>query len=153
MGIKKILMGITASMAVVVFAATFAYAKKPILTPSSLKGATVVNAEWVKTHKNKIQVYDARFKAEYVDAHIPGAISVWYHEKSKHSVNFDASKDSLDLSKFPSNKNTPAIVYCNGPRCWKSYKSAVTLIRAGYERVYWFRGGFPAWEKAGYPVK
>ncbi|GMT43845.1 MAG: hypothetical protein IEMM0003_0664 [bacterium] len=152
MNIKKILVGIIASMAVVVYATTFAYAKKSV-TPSSLKGATIVNAKWVKANKNKIQAYDARMKAEYVDAHIPGAISVWYHEKSKKSVNFDGSKDRFDLSKFPSNKNTPEIVYCNGPRCWKSYKAAVTLIRAGYKYVYWFRGGLPAWIKAGYPTE
>ena len=63
-----------------------------------------------------------------------GAVSVPYDEKSEHVVDFDAKKDELDLSKFPADKNAPIIVYCNGPRCWKSYKASVLLIKAGYKK-------------------
>ena len=43
-------------------------------------------------------------------------------------------KDELDLNQFPTDKNAPIIVYCNGPRCWKSYKASVLLIKAGYKK-------------------
>ncbi len=128
-------------------------AAKP-LTPESLPGATVVDDEWVKANYQKIKVYDARKKAEYVEEHISGAISAPYKEKSGKTVDFDASKDKLDISKYPADKNESIIVYCNGARCWKSYKSAVMLIRAGYKKVYWYRdNGFPGWKSKGYPVE
>ncbi len=128
-------------------------AAKP-LTPETLKGATVVNDEWVKANHNKMKTFDARMKAEYVEGHLPGAISTPYREKSKKSVDFDSSKDNLDLSKFPTNKYEPLIIYCNGPRCWKSYKASVLLIRAGYKKIYWYRNsGFPGWRSKGYPVE
>ncbi len=126
------------------------WAKKP-LTPDSIPGVKVVDAAFVKTNLGKIKVFDVRKKAEYVDGHIPGAINVWYHERSKKSVNFDPSRDRFDLSKFPSDKNEPIIVHCNGPRCWKSYKAIVLLKKAGYKNIYWLRGGWPEWKAKGYP--
>jgi rhodanese-related sulfurtransferase len=127
-------------------------AVKP-MTPDGIDGVKVVDAAWVKSNMDKIKVFDVRKKAEYVEAHIPGAVNVWYHEKSKKTADFDSSRDRLDLSKFPADKNEPVIVHCNGPRCWKSYKAAVLLTRAGYKNVYWFRGGFPEWKAKGYPVE
>jgi len=127
-------------------------AVKP-MTPDGIDGVKVVDAAWVKSNMDKIKVFDVRKKAEYVEAHIPGAVNVWYHEKSKKTADFDSSRDRLDLSKFPADKNEPVIVHCNGPRCWKSYRAAVLLTRAGYKNVYWFRGGFPEWKAKGYPVE
>ncbi len=102
---------------------------------------------WVKDNYQEMKVFDARKKAEYVEGHIPGAVSAPYKEKSKKAKDFDASKDGLDQKKFP-------VVYCNGPRCWKSYKAAVVLIREGYTKVYWYRNsGFPGWKSQGYPVE
>ncbi len=128
------------------------WAKKP-LTPESIPGVKVVDAAFVKTNLGKIKVFDVRKKAEYVDGHIPGAINVWYHERSKKSVDFDPSRDRFDISRFPEDKSEPIIVHCNGPHCWKSYKAIVQLKKAGYKNIYWFRGGFPEWKSKGYPVE
>ena len=137
----------------IVFAGSSAMAEKP-LTPESVKGATIVDDAFVKANHGKIKIYDVRMKAEYVESHIAGAISVPYEEKSELAVNFDASKDSFDLSKFPSDKNEQLIVYCNGPRCWKSYKASVSLVKAGYKKVNWYRNdGYPGWKGKGYPVE
>jgi rhodanese-related sulfurtransferase len=123
------------------------------LTPASHQGVTVVDNDWVKTNHGKMKVFDVRKKAEYVEAHLPGAIFVPYDEKSEKVADFDAKKDNLDLSKFPADKNDPVIVYCNGPRCWKSYKASVLLVKAGHKKVYWYRDGFPGWKSKGYPVE
>lgn len=123
-------------------------------TPASLAGVTVVDDAWVKDNYKKMKVYDARKKAEYVEGHIAGAISAPYGEKSDKSVKFDASKDTFDTKVFPSDKNEPIILYCNGPMCWKSYKSAVLLLKEGYKKMYWYRNdGFPSWKSKGYPVE
>lgn len=123
-------------------------------TPASLSGVTVVDDAWVKDNYKKMKVYDVRKKAEYVEGHIAGAISVPYGEKSDKVVNFDASKDTFDTKAFPSDKNESFILYCNGPMCWKSYKAAVLLLKEGHKKMYWYRNdGFPSWKSKGYPVE
>ncbi len=83
------------------------------LSPETLPGTTVVDSEWVKANYQKIKVYDPRTKAEYAEDHIPGAIFAPYIERSKKSLDFDSSKDEFDISKFPTDKNTPIILYGN----------------------------------------
>lgn len=149
---KKILMALFV-MASMLFIAGPAVAEKPV-TPVSLEGVTVVGDEWVKANHGKMKIFDVRKKAEYVESHIPGAISAPYKEKSKKVPDFDASMDKLDLSKFPADKNATFIVHCNGMRCWKSYKASTQLVKAGYKNVKWYRhGGFPGWVAKGYPVE
>lgn len=124
-----------------------------VTTPESIEGATVVDAEWVKANFGKVSVFDARKKGEYVEQHVPGATNVPYKEKSAKSVDFDETKDKWDMSKYPSDKDTPIVVYCNGPKCWKSYKSVKRLVRNGYKNVYWLREGFPGWTDRGFPTE
>ena len=147
---KKLL--VLALLCYPVFAGSSAMAEKP-LTPESVKGATIVDDAFVKANHGKIKIFDVRKKAEYVESHIAGAISVPYEENSELAVNFDASKDRLDLSKFPADKNEPVINYCNGPRCWKSYKATLMLVKAGHTKVYYYRSGYPSWKAKGYPVE
>jgi rhodanese-related sulfurtransferase len=145
-------MSVWVVLCIMVLGVSTAMAEKPA-TPESVKGATVVDDAFVKANHGKIKIYDVRKKAEYVESHIAGAISVPYEEKSELAVNFDASKDQLDLSKFPADKNEPIINYCNGPRCWKSYKATVLLVKADHTKVYYYREGFPSWKAKGYPVE
>ena len=132
--------------------ATPVWAEKP-LTPESYPGAKVVDTKWVKSNLGQMKIYDVRKKAEYIEGHIPGAISSTYKEKSEKSPDFDRTLDKLDLSDFPSNKSEPLIVHCNGPRCWKSYKTTVLLVDDGYTNVNWYREGYPDWKKSGNPVE
>ncbi|MEW6602442.1 MAG: SUMF1/EgtB/PvdO family nonheme iron enzyme [Nitrospirota bacterium] len=122
-------------------------------TPEMLQGAMVVDDEFVRTNYQMMKVYDTRRKGEYVESHIAGALSAPYIEKSGNTADFDSSKDMFDESKYPEDKHTPVIVYCNGTRCWSCYKSAVMLVRAGYTNVHWYRNnGFPEWKSKNYPV-
>jgi rhodanese-related sulfurtransferase len=123
-------------------------------TPDSLKGAILVDAIKAKSLADSgVKMIDARVANEYAEAHIKGAISVPYKEKSAKSVDFDASQDSIDLSKLPADKNTAILLYCNGAECWKSYKASKAAIKAGYKTVYWFRLGIPEWKAKGYPTE
>ena len=124
------------------------------LTPDSPAGVTVVTAEKAKAMaEGGVLIVDTRVANEYVEQHIKGAVNVPYKEKSAKSVNFDASQDSFDLSKLPADKNTPVIFYCNAGECWKSYKSSVLAVRAGYKKIHWLRGGIPEWKAKGFPVE
>ncbi len=123
-------------------------------TPESLSGATVVNADKAKELMGGgAKMIDTRVAAEYAEAHIVGAINVPYKEKSAKSADFDAGQDGFDLSRLPADKNAAIISHCNGAECWKSYKGAAAMIKAGYKKVYWFRDGIPAWKAKGYPVE
>ena len=123
-------------------------------TPPSLKGAEIVDAAKAKALMDAgAKMIDTRVANEYAEAHIKGAISVPYKEKSPKKVDFDAALDSFDLTKLPADKSAPIITQCNGAECWKSYKSAAAAIKAGYKKVYWFRGGLPEWKTKGFAVE
>jgi ABC-type phosphate/phosphonate transport system substrate-binding protein/rhodanese-related sulfurtransferase len=122
-------------------------------TPRSLDGVKIVSAEEAAEMMQKgVVLYDTRIEEEHREGHIKGAQWLPYAEKSAKEVGFDASKDKIDLNRI-TGKTTPVIFACNGPECWKSYKSCVTAVKAGYTQVYWFRGGFPEWAAKGYSVE
>ena len=123
-------------------------------TPTSLKGTELVDATKAKSLMDSgVKIIDTRVAIEFAEAHIKGAINVPYKEKSAKAIDFDASQDSFDVAKLPADKNAAIIMQCNGPECWKSYKASVAAMKAGYNKIYWFRGGFPEWKAKGYPVE
>jgi rhodanese-related sulfurtransferase len=123
-------------------------------TPTNLPGAKIIAAADAKQLIAKgVPVYDVRNQEEYETAHVPGSISVPYKEGSAKEVGFDPADDQFALNKLPKDKNAPLMMYCDGTICWKSYKSAVMAIHAGWKNVYWFRGGFPEWKEAGFPIE
>ena len=133
------------------FAPAGSYANE---TPAVLKGVTVVTADQVKKMMDGgTPVIDTRVANEFAEAHIKGAKSVPYREKSAKAVDFDAAADSFDLSKLPADKNAAVVFYCNAGECWKSYKASVVASKAGYTKIQWFRGGFPEWKTKGFPVE
>jgi rhodanese-related sulfurtransferase len=123
-------------------------------TPPQLSGAKVVSADQVKKMIDAgVAVIDTRVANEFAEAHIKGAQSIPYKEKSAKSVDFDPSQDSFNVAKLNTDKNAPVVFYCNSGECWKSYKASVVAVKAGYKNVHWFRGGFPEWKSKGYPVE
>ena len=66
---------------------------------------------------------------------------------------FDASQDEFNLAKLPADKGAAVVLYCNGPECWKSFKSSSAAIKGGYTNVLWYRLGFPDWKAKGLPVE
>jgi ABC-type phosphate/phosphonate transport system substrate-binding protein/rhodanese-related sulfurtransferase len=123
-------------------------------TPTLLPGATVVNPQQAKVQMDKgVAMYDTRVEHEYQEGHIKGAINLPYKENSAKEVDFDSTLDNWEVAQLPKDKNTPLIFACNGPECWKSYKSAKTALDNKYTKVYWFRGGFPEWKKARFATE
>jgi rhodanese-related sulfurtransferase len=122
-------------------------------TPRSLPGATVVDAATVaQLQKAGALLFDTRNDVEFKAGHIAGASLLPYGEKSAKDADFKASDDSFDTTKLPANKATPLVFACNGAECWKSFKASHAALKAGYSKVYWFRGGFPEWRSANLPV-
>lgn len=122
-------------------------------TPRTLKGAQIVEAATVASLMAKgAKLIDTRNETEFKAGHIPGAQLVPYGEKSAKEPDYDAALDEFDVAKLGSDRNAEMIFACNGPECWKSFKASQAAIKAGFKRVYWFRGGFPEWRSAGQKI-
>jgi ABC-type phosphate/phosphonate transport system substrate-binding protein/rhodanese-related sulfurtransferase len=120
-------------------------------TPRVLDGVKIVGADQVlELMRQGVPLYDTRNAEEYRAGHIRGARSLPYGEKSAKEVGFDAGKDRFDLAGVE--RNAPVIFACNGAECWKSYKSCVAALKAGFKQVHWFRGGYPEWVARSLPT-
>lgn len=120
-----------------------AFADKP-LAPPSISGTTLVNAEQaleIILASSKIVIIDSRHAEEFAKGHIEGAISL-----------LDTDTSAKSLAKYIHDKNTPILLYCNGERCMRSSNAATTAVKAGYTKIYWFRGGWSEWVEKKMPV-
>ena len=117
-------------------------------TPTSLPGATVVDAATVKRLVAQGAVLvDTRNEQEFKQRQIPGARWIPYVEKSLKDTAYDAKADSF-VGLEALDKQVPVIFQCNGAECWKSYKASRAAMAAGFSKVHWFRGGLPEWDAA-----
>jgi len=123
----------------------------PAVAPAGVK---LVEAKAVQDLQAKGAVLiDTRRANEFAEATIKGAISVPYDpEKSAKDANFDAAQDKYDMGKI-ADKNKDYVVFCNSGTCWKSYKAAVVMAKAGYKNVHWYRNGFPDWKARKLPTE
>jgi rhodanese-related sulfurtransferase len=119
-------------------------AKEMPLAPESIKGTTRVDAEGVidlvEKHSDLIMV-DSRIKADRKQGYIEGSISL---------PDIDTTCDSL--AKIIPKKESMSLFYCNGVKCGRSVKASKIAVGCGYEKIYWFRGGYAEWLEKGYPV-
>ena len=86
---------------------------------------------------------DARHADDYHETHLPDAASLPLGEVESMLESF--------------RKQVPAdrilITYCNGYGCPDSFDLGVLLLKAGYQQVRVFEGGFPEWRDAGLPLQ
>ncbi len=138
-----------------------AFAAKPT-TPEPAEAATmgakyISIADAKKLFDNGASFLDTRKPMEVSQNRIKGAIRAYYDEKGGNKnklANWDQSADKFQTENLPADKGAALITYCNGAKCWKSYKAAVVLTKKlGYTNVHWMRDGIPAWKKAGNPVE
>ena len=123
----------------------------PTTAPAGVK---LIEAKAVQDLQAKGAVLiDTRRANEFAEATIKGAISVPYDpEKSAKDASFDATQDKYDMSKI-ADKNKEYVLFCNSGTCWKSYKAAVVMAKAGYKNVHWYRNGVPDWKARKLPME
>ncbi len=126
-----------------------------ITTPDAIQGVTRVSAETAADLvKQGVTFVDTRSQKEFDNEHIRGAVIAPYVEKSLKEINFDSGKDDFTaLAALKLDKSKPVVFFCNGPECWKSFKASRAAVKAGYTKVYWFRGGMPEWREKRLPVE
>jgi len=146
------------SVLVMVFFVTSVAQAGEGLTPSTIEGVSKVSAEQaMKLCKEGAVFIDPRKKIEWKEEHIVcnglPAVYAKFKTKSGNKQDFDKSKDKLNVSVIPKGKKL--IFYCNGVKCWKSFKSlSIVSSTDGYDpkNLYWFRGGIPEWKSKGFPT-
>jgi rhodanese-related sulfurtransferase len=117
-------------------------------SPMSVAGATTVDA--AKAHelwKQRAWFVDPRKPGQFEAGRIPGAINIEY---DPGTPNQQLTADSLAAEV---GKDEAVVFYCNAAGCDRSSWGAALAVEWGWKDVYYFRDGFPAWSKAGYPVE
>ena len=114
------------------------------MTPETIAGTTKVSAEklieLLDEHANLV-IIDSRKSSDHAKGYIEGSVALPNTETSATS-----------LAKHIKSKSTPVLFYCNGVTCGRSVAAAKVAIKAGYTKIYWFRGGWAEWTKKGLPV-
>ena len=89
----------------------------------------------------RMVIIDSRHADEFAKGHIEGAVNL---------LDTDTSPETL--ARDLAGKSAPVLFYCNGERCLRSSNAAKTAVKAGYTKVYWFRGGWAEWVEKKMPI-
>lgn len=112
-------------------------------SPTSVQGATTVNAEQAKKMFDDGALFvDVRKQTDWDAGRIPDAL----HLDIKSAFNKDALLEEASL-------DDKIVFYCNGLSCLRSSAASVLAVSWGFKNVYYFRDGIPAWKNTGYPVE
>ena len=93
----------------------------------------------------RVPFIDARRSNVYEAGHIAGAISmpVWESDIDDRVARFYEAGRPGDA---------PLVIYCSGGNCEDSHMLAQKLWGIGYDNILVYLGGWPDWQKHGYPA-
>jgi len=113
------------------------------ISPQAIAGAVTVNTAEAKALFDKGVIFiDVRSNKDWAAGRIPDAVHI---ELKKVLSEATLSKEVA--------KNEAMVIYCNGEKCMRSSKATAKAVGWGFNKIYYYRDGFPAWKKAGYPVE
>jgi rhodanese-related sulfurtransferase len=90
--------------------------------------------------EGKVPVLDVRSAQEYAIAHIPGSVN--HYEKELEQI----------TRSYP-DRDSPLVLYCNGPYCGKSKRLSEELRKQGYTNIRRYQLGLPVWRALGNTVQ
>ncbi|MBI3929607.1 MAG: hypothetical protein HY319_28960 [Armatimonadetes bacterium] len=109
--------------------------------PAGTRSVSVQEAHHLM--KQRMLFIDARSLPEYESGHVPGALHL--HPAELATL---APEKLAVLAGVPG-----AVVYCEGASCGASRRVAEMLADFGLADLAIMTEGFPAWERAGFPVE
>ncbi len=89
----------------------------------------------------RLLLIDSRLRTDRLDGYIEGAVGL---------PDIDTDCDSL-RRVAGGDPDRPLAFYCNGAKCDRSARAVTIAHQCGYRRLYWFKGGFEAWVRSGFP--
>jgi len=102
----------------------------------------MVDAATAKTlHERDAMFIDVRSKNWFDGGHISGAVNIPFTNFNDNSLARVVSKDQ------------EIVFYCYGIHCDYSNTASNRAFIWGYQKVYYFMKGYPAWLDAGYPIE
>ncbi|MFZ2507807.1 MAG: TIR domain-containing protein [Steroidobacteraceae bacterium] len=106
-------------------------------------GATTIDVRQAKAlHGRGAKFVDVRAAKGFASGHVPGAFNL--------DLSTEYSRENLSRIV---GKDEEVVVSCHGKTCPDSAYASAKALKWGFKRVFYFAGGFPAWEEAGYPVE
>lgn len=112
------------------------------VSPTTVAGATTVDAVVAKTLFDRgVPFVDVRTAELWDLSRVPGAIF----------LELFTAFNEANILKVAA-KDQEVVIYCAGANCNRSSKACAKAIKWGFQKVYYFRGGLPAWQAAGYPT-
>ncbi len=120
------------------------------ITSIEIEGATKIDLATAKAFYDRgVLFIDAGSKANWKKGHVPGAVSLPWVAPDPIKVRLRETT----LDKITDRTAEIVFYWCSpGNVCTPSWAVAKT-VNWGYRKVYFFNGGAPAWEAAGYPIE
>lgn len=120
-------------------------------TPLTVPGAVTVSTSQLGAMLGQTLVVDVHSNpgGQAAKNVIQGAL--WWPDAGLYGTTEDRRFAEQLAQATGSNKDRAVAFYCGGPTCWLSYNASLRAVHLGY-RVYWYRGGSPAWKAAQGPV-
>lgn len=113
------------------------------VSPMTVEGTTTVDTAKAKSlYDDGALFVDVRSNKDWGAGRIPDAV----HIELKKAFN------EATLSK-EAGKSDVLVIYCNGESCLRSSNASAQAVGWGFTKIYYYRDGYPAWKKAGYPVE
>ena len=112
-------------------------------SPETVDGAKSINAQEAKSLFNQGVIFvDVRKDSDWEAGRIPGA----------EHLDLESNYSEEALLAVVS-KDDPVVIYCNGIFCLRSSEAAKKAVKWGYQKIYYFREGYPSWKQSDYPVE
>jgi len=112
-------------------------------SPETVPGAQTIDVKQAKAlFLQGVTFVDVRNNSDWEAGRIPTAV----HLELKKVFS------PTTLSKVVS-KTEPVIFYCNSLKCHRAAKACAKAVSWGYQKVYYFRRGYPAWKNALEPIE
>lgn len=113
------------------------------VSPETVAGATSVDANMAKSLFDQgVLFVDVRKDSDWDAGRIPGA----------EHLELKKIYDEASLAELMG-KEEAVVIYCNGPKCMRSSEASAKAVSWGFKKVYYFRGGYPDWVAAGFPIE
>jgi adenylate cyclase len=122
------------------------------LTPRTIPGAKTIHTSDLVDFlcRRKLLLVDAAFAS--CGRSLPGAIGL---QGLGHGANFSDRVQTRVQRKIYELTNgdlsAPIVAYCANSERFTGYNLVLRLVALGYTQVYWYRGGWEAWQVAGLP--